>query len=59
MHIINLYSYGQTGSGKTFTMTGERSDKLRYEWETDPLAGIIPRALSHLFETLQSNVCSL
>ncbi|CAH8566433.1 unnamed protein product [Schistosoma guineensis] len=50
-----IFAYGQTGSGKTFTMTGERSDKLRYEWETDPLAGIIPRALSHLFETLQSN----
>ncbi|XP_018651754.1 putative kinesin eg-5 [Schistosoma mansoni] len=50
-----IFAYGQTGSGKTFTMTGERSDKLRYEWETDPLAGIIPRVLSHLFETLQSN----
>ncbi|TNN20244.1 Kinesin-like protein [Schistosoma japonicum] len=50
-----IFAYGQTGSGKTFTMTGERSDKLRYEWETDPLAGIIPRALSHLFEILQSN----
>ncbi|VDP44318.1 unnamed protein product [Schistosoma margrebowiei] len=37
-----IFAYGQTGSGKTFTMT-------------DPLAGIIPRALSHLFETLQSN----
>ncbi|CAH8857007.1 unnamed protein product [Trichobilharzia szidati] len=50
-----IFAYGQTGSGKTFTMTGERSDKLRYTWESDPLAGIIPRALSQLFETLQSN----
>ncbi|OON20051.1 kinesin motor domain protein [Opisthorchis viverrini] len=48
-----IFAYGQTGSGKTFTMTGERSDKLRYAWESDPLVGIIPRALSHLFETLQ------
>ncbi|CAL8086563.1 unnamed protein product [Calicophoron daubneyi] len=50
-----IFAYGQTGSGKTFTMTGERSDKLRYAWETDPMVGIIPRALSHLFETLQQN----
>ncbi|GAA56276.1 kinesin family member 11, partial [Clonorchis sinensis] len=52
-----IFAYGQTGSGKTFTMTGERSDKLRYAWESDPLVGIIPRALSHLFETLQQTVC--
>lgn len=37
-------------------MTGERSDKLRYAWEVDPFAGIIPRALSDLFGTLNSNV---
>ncbi|VDP91420.1 unnamed protein product [Echinostoma caproni] len=48
-----IFAYGQTGSGKTFTMTGERSDKLRYAWEDDPLVGIIPRALSHLFDTLE------
>ncbi|CAH8572565.1 unnamed protein product [Heterobilharzia americana] len=50
-----IFAYGPTGSGKTFTMTGGRSDQLRYSWEGDPLAGIIPRAVSHLFETLQSN----
>ncbi|KAF7233762.1 hypothetical protein EG68_11054 [Paragonimus skrjabini miyazakii] len=48
-----IFAYGQTGSGKTFTMTGERSDKLRYAWEDDPMVGIIPRALSHLFENLE------
>lgn len=50
-----IFAYGQTGSGKTFTMTGERSDKLRYAWEDDPLVGIIPRALSHLFHNLEQN----
>ncbi|KAF6773892.1 hypothetical protein AHF37_07226 [Paragonimus kellicotti] len=48
-----IFAYGQTGSGKTFTMTGERSDKLRYAWEDDPMVGIIPRALGHLFENLE------
>ncbi|TPP64383.1 Kinesin family 1 [Fasciola gigantica] len=47
-----IFAYGQTGSGKTFTMTGERSDKLRFAWENDPLVGVIPRALNHLFEAL-------
>ncbi|KAA0189227.1 Kinesin protein [Fasciolopsis buskii] len=47
-----IFAYGQTGSGKTFTMTGERSDRLRFAWEDDPLVGVIPRSLSHLFGTL-------
>ena len=44
--------YGQTGTGKTFTMEGERSPEGALTWEDDPLAGIIPRSLSHLFSKL-------
>lgn len=35
-------------------MTGERSD-LNCTWQEDPLSGIIPRALNHLFENISSN----
>ncbi|EUB61650.1 Kinesin-related motor protein Eg5 [Echinococcus granulosus] len=52
-----LEGYGQTGTGKTFTMTGERSDPLRYTWETDPTAGIVPRALNQIFSTLDMMGC--
>jgi kinesin family protein 6/9 len=41
-----LFAYGQTGSGKTFTMTGG-SEKYADR-------GIIPRAISHLFECIKS-----
>ncbi|XP_023953998.2 kinesin-like protein Klp61F [Bicyclus anynana] len=47
-----VFAYGQTGTGKTHTMVGEAvSDELT--WQTDPLAGIIPRALSQLFDELR------
>ncbi|VDK35579.1 unnamed protein product [Taenia asiatica] len=52
-----IFAYGQTGTGKTYTMTGERSDPLRYTWETDPTAGIVPRALNQIFSTLDSMGC--
>lgn len=45
--------YGQTGTGKTFTMEGERSDDPNLTWENDPLTGIIPRSLAHIFDQLQ------
>nr|XP_039260163.1 kinesin-like protein KIF11-A [Styela clava] len=48
-----VLAYGQTGTGKTFTMEGERSGDLDYTWENDPLAGIIPRTLSQLFDRLE------
>lgn len=35
-------------------MEGERSPEGALSWEDDPLAGIIPRALSHLFAKLQA-----
>ncbi|XP_060073032.1 kinesin-like protein KIF11 [Ylistrum balloti] len=49
-----IFAYGQTGSGKTFTMEGERTDDPGISWEDDPLAGIIPRAMSHIFEQLKT-----
>lgn len=48
--------YGQTGTGKTFTMEGERSEDQSISWEEDPLAGIIPRAMYNIFESLKTQV---
>ncbi|KAG9510051.1 Kinesin-like protein KIF11, partial [Fragariocoptes setiger] len=48
-----VFAYGQTGTGKTYTMEGERSNS-DLSWEDDPTCGIIPRALSQLFETLSA-----
>lgn len=48
-----VFAYGQTGTGKTFTMEGERSPETNVSWENDPLAGIVPRTLSQLFDELR------
>ncbi|PSN39062.1 Kinesin-like protein KIF11-A [Blattella germanica] len=48
-----VFAYGQTGTGKTFTMEGERSQNVDISWDNDPLSGIIPRALSNLFDELR------
>ncbi|XP_034238721.1 kinesin-like protein KIF11-A [Thrips palmi] len=48
-----VFAYGQTGTGKTFTMEGERSTDANVTWEKDPLAGIVPRTLSQLFDELR------
>ncbi|XP_052126532.1 kinesin-like protein KIF11-A [Frankliniella occidentalis] len=49
-----VFAYGQTGTGKTFTMEGERSpNSSTVSWENDPLAGIVPRTLSQLFDELR------
>nr|XP_018917915.1 PREDICTED: kinesin-like protein KIF11-B [Bemisia tabaci] len=48
-----VFAYGQTGTGKTFTMEGEKSNDINVSWEDDPLTGIIPRSLSHLFDELR------
>ncbi len=42
-----IFAYGQTGSGKTFTITGGAE---RYADR-----GIIPRTLSHIFDTMGRN----
>ena len=49
-----VFAYGQTGTGKTYTMEGERSD-FECSWQDDPKAGIVPRALDQLFETLNES----
>lgn len=48
-----VFAYGQTGTGKTFTMEGKRSPDPHISWENDPLAGIVPRTLSQLFDELR------
>ncbi|XP_041985135.1 kinesin-like protein Klp61F [Aricia agestis] len=47
-----VFAYGQTGTGKTHTMVGEAAAD-ETTWQSDPLAGIIPRALSQLFDELR------
>ncbi|XP_011875428.1 PREDICTED: bipolar kinesin KRP-130 [Vollenhovia emeryi] len=47
-----VFAYGQTGTGKTFTMEGVSNDPTLH-WQSDTKAGIIPRALSHLFDELR------
>ncbi|XP_068249669.1 kinesin-like protein KIF11 [Palaemon carinicauda] len=47
-----IFAYGQTGTGKTFTMEGERTPD-NTSWDEDPLAGIIPRCVNHLFDELR------
>lgn len=47
-----VLAYGQTGTGKTYTMEGERSNH-ELSWEEDPKCGMIPRAISQLFDSLE------
>lgn len=47
-----VFAYGQTGTGKTYTMEGSRLE-AGLSWEEDPHCGIIPRAISQLFDTLK------
>ncbi|KAF0973563.1 hypothetical protein FDP41_008267 [Naegleria fowleri] len=46
-----IFAYGQTSSGKTFTMEGRRDPNDA----TDSQAGVIPRSIYHIFQTLESN----
>lgn len=50
-----VFAYGQTGTGKTYTMEGNRSEDEDISWEDDPHSGIIPRAISQLFDTLKDH----
>ncbi|VEL40118.1 unnamed protein product [Protopolystoma xenopodis] len=59
IRVVIRCRYGRPGSGKTYTMTRERSDTLQYGWEMDPVAGLVPRALSHIFYYLESIVSLL
>lgn len=50
-----VFAYGQTGSGKTHTMEGgvSRADAEPAAWDSDPASGVIPRALSQIFDKLE------
>ncbi|CAK8544097.1 unnamed protein product [Lathyrus sativus] len=49
-----IFAYGQTGTGKTFTMEGEcKRSKSGPNGELPPEAGVIPRAVKQIFDTLE------
>eukprot|EP00123_Amoebidium_parasiticum_P012779 comp21570_c0_seq1/m.30131 comp21570_c0_seq1/g.30131 ORF comp21570_c0_seq1/g.30131 comp21570_c0_seq1/m.30131 type:complete len:347 (-) comp21570_c0_seq1:2665-3705(-) len=52
-YICTLFAYGQTGTGKTYTMAGQFSGDG--ESRMGPHAGIIPRVLTELFDTLETD----
>ncbi|XP_027903365.1 kinesin-like protein KIN-5C [Vigna unguiculata] len=50
-----IFAYGQTGTGKTYTMEGEcKRAKSGPNGELPPEAGVIPRAVKQIFDTLES-----
>ncbi|KAJ4732042.1 Kinesin-like protein [Rhynchospora pubera] len=50
-----IFAYGQTGTGKTYTMEGEcRRTKAGSHGQLPPDAGVIPRAVKQIFDTLES-----
>ncbi|OAY42946.2 kinesin-like protein KIN-5C [Manihot esculenta] len=50
-----IFAYGQTGTGKTYTMEGEcKRSKSGPHGELPPEAGVIPRAVKQIFDTLES-----
>lgn len=49
-----IFAYGQTGTGKTYTMTGGMEDLAYHSRELDERAGVIPRAIKHIFGALES-----
>lgn len=51
-----IFAYGQTGTGKTYTMEGLRgslNDSAR--WKANMEAGIITRAIHHVFDSLEKS----
>ncbi|OEL12845.1 Kinesin-like protein KIN-5B [Dichanthelium oligosanthes] len=46
-----VFAFGQTGTGKTYTMEGEMRHKVS---ELPDTAGVIPRAVRHIFDTLEA-----
>ncbi|CAN8287444.1 unnamed protein product [Cochlearia groenlandica] len=49
-----IFAYGQTGTGKTYTMEGEcRRSKSGPSGGLPAEAGVIPRAVKQIFETLE------
>ncbi|KAI4364061.1 hypothetical protein MLD38_020200 [Melastoma candidum] len=50
-----IFAYGQTGTGKTYTMEGEcKRSKSGSNGELPAEAGVIPRAVKQIFDTLES-----
>ncbi len=49
-----IFAYGQTGTGKTYTMEGgERSSS---DGTLSDVAGVIPRAISQIFQTVCAEI---
>ncbi|XP_024981925.1 kinesin-like protein KIN-5C [Cynara cardunculus var. scolymus] len=49
-----IFAYGQTGTGKTYTMEGEcKRSKSGPNGELPSGAGVIPRAVKQIFDTLE------
>uniref|UniRef100_A0A0D9VSL0 Kinesin motor domain-containing protein n=1 Tax=Leersia perrieri TaxID=77586 RepID=A0A0D9VSL0_9ORYZ len=46
-----VFAFGQTGTGKTYTMEGEMRQKAG---ELPSTAGVIPRAVRHIFDILEA-----
>ncbi|KAL5209439.1 hypothetical protein ABZP36_005062 [Zizania latifolia] len=46
-----VFAFGQTGTGKTYTMEGEMRQKVG---ELSATAGVIPRAVRHIFDVLEA-----
>ncbi|KAH7437234.1 hypothetical protein KP509_05G061300 [Ceratopteris richardii] len=46
-----IFAYGQTGTGKTYTMEG--AGRNSRNGELPPEAGVIPRAIKQIFDTLE------
>ncbi|KAG5678199.1 hypothetical protein PVAND_007892 [Polypedilum vanderplanki] len=49
-----VFAYGQTGTGKTYTMIGEEQSLVTSSYDDASSVGMIPRALSHLFDKLRT-----
>ncbi|XP_021766534.1 kinesin-like protein KIN-5C [Chenopodium quinoa] len=50
-----IFAYGQTGTGKTYTMEGDcKKNKSGPNGELPIGAGVIPRAIKQIFDTLES-----
>ncbi|KVH99960.1 Kinesin, motor domain-containing protein [Cynara cardunculus var. scolymus] len=49
-----VFAYGQTGTGKTYTMEGGMRNKIFQSGELPAEAGVIPRAVRQIFDTLEA-----
>ncbi|KAL3666690.1 hypothetical protein V7S43_008316 [Phytophthora oleae] len=50
---VCIFAYGQTGSGKTYTMQGREEDIDSEQMEPSPDMGIVGRAISHIFASME------